>query len=57
MRHQEITEGKILKNLIDPKAPLKFTGKRKGRTQFRTTTILLFLNPSRLQQTKIGLAH
>lgn len=45
MRHQEITEGQTVKNLIDPKVPLKFTGKRKGRTQYGTTQIILFFEP------------
>ena len=45
MRHQEIKEGQKIKNLIDPKVPLKFTGKRKEITQYGTTTILLFFEP------------
>lgn len=52
MRHQEIKTGQVVNNSLDPKVPLKFTGKRKGRTQYGTTSIILFFEPVKTEQNK-----
>lgn len=52
MKAQDLVEGEIYDNVIDPKIPLKFTGRTKSFVDMGITRIIALFDPVKTEENK-----